>query len=102
MHQMIFYHTVVLFIKIRKNGVPMILNNMANSEFAYSTRSKSSGNFKVCSRVKVPNDLSVRSFRWRSVECWNVLPSSIKSIENDNQFKKSLKEWIRENIGINP
>ena len=101
-HQMVFYHTVVLFFKIRKNGSPVVLYKMATADYAYDTRSKTSGNIKVSSRIKVPSDLAARSFRWRSVSYWNLLPSKLKSIQSVNQFKQSLKSWIIMNVKINP
>jgi len=99
---MIFYHTIVLFYKTRKHSVPTVLLNMANADYSYNTRAKSVGNFRVSSEIKTPSDIAHRSYRWRSVQSWNVLPHEIKSIKNDVQFKKSLKVWIMENIDIYP
>ena len=36
-HQMVFYHTVVLFFKIRKNGTPVVLHKMVTADYAYAT-----------------------------------------------------------------
>ena len=101
-YQMIFFHTVVLFYKTRQSEVPSVLFNMASSDYAYSTREMSKGNYKVLSKVRIPSTLARQSFRWRSVEMWNRLPSEIKSKKNLSQFKKSLKPWIIQNININP
>ena len=102
-HQMVFYHTVVLLFKIRKNGSPVVLYTMATADYAYDTRSKTSGNIKeVSSSIKVPSDLAARSFRWRSVSYWNLLPGKLKSIQSVNKFKKALKSWIIKNVKINP
>ena len=101
-YQMIFFHTVVLFYKTRQSKVPSVLFNMASSDYAYSTRERSKGNYKVLSKVRIPSALAGQSFRWRSVEMWNRLPSEIKSKKNLSQFKKSLKLWIIQNININP
>ena len=101
-HQSVFYHTVILFYKIRQNSAPPVLFNMAHAEYAYSTRAKAKGSYKVLSSIRVPSSLAVQSFRWRSVQFWNMVPSEIKSIYSMVKFKKSLKLWTTENIGINP
>ena len=101
-HQMVFYHTVVLFYKTRQSGVPQVLFNMANVDYVYSTRAKLKGMYKVMSSSKVPSDLAMRSYRWLSVQYWNKLPVEIKTIKNVLQFKKSLKLWIAKNLDINP
>ena len=100
--QMVFYHTVVLFYKTRQSEVPAALYNMASIDYAYSTRAKVKGMYKVVSSIKVPSDLAVRSYRWRSVQQWNMLPTDVKTIKNVLQFKKSLKQWIIKNIDIYP
>ena len=57
MHQMVFYHTVVLFYKTRQSETPAALYNMASIDYAYSTRAKVKGMYKVVSSIKVPSDL---------------------------------------------
>ena len=101
-YQMIFYHTIVLFYKTKKYSAPTVLLNMSNAYYFYNTRAKSMGNYRVFSEIKTPSDIALRSYRWRSVQSWNILPYEIKSIKNDVQFKKSLKVWIMGNIDIYP
>jgi len=40
------------------------------------------------------------SFRWRSLQAWNLLPTRIRQIANIEAFKKHLKVWIKENLDI--
>ena len=101
-YQMIFYHTIVLFYKTKKYSAPTVRLNMPNAYHFYNTRAKSMGNYRVFSEIKTPSDIALRSYRWRSVQSWNILPYEIKSIKNDVQFKKSLKVWIMGNIDIYP
>ena len=75
---------------------------MSNAYYFYNTRAKSMGNYRVFSEIKTPSDIALRSYRWRSVQSWNILTYKIKSIKNDVQFKKSLKVWIMGNIDIYP
>ena len=99
---MVFYHTVVLFYKTRQSETPAALYNMASIDYAYSTRAKVKGMYKVASSIKVPSDLAVKSYMWHSVQQWNMLPTEVKTIKNVLQFKKSLKLWIIKNIDIHP
>ena len=100
--QMIFFHTVVLFYRTRERGLPVQLFKMASSDYNYNTRQKANGNYKVLSNIRRPSTLAMRSYRWRSVEWWNLLPLEIKCEKNVVHFKKSLKVWIRQNINITP
>ena len=102
LHQLVFYHTVILFYKIRRNSTPTVLFDMAQADYPYSTRAKAKGSYKVLSSIRVPSSLAVQSFRWRSVQFWNMVPFEIKSTNSMVKFKKSLKLWITENIGMNP
>ena len=101
-YQMVFFQTVVLFYKTRQKKVPAYLFNMASSDYSYSTREKAKGNYKVITAVRRPSSHAMKSYRWRSVDCWNMVPVEIKSIKYAVQFKKSLKVWISQNISINP
>ena len=101
-HQMVFFQTVVLFYKTRQNEVPANLFNMASSNYSYCTREQTKGNYKVISGIRRPSSNAMKSYRWRSVNCWNMVPSEIKSIKNIALFKKSLKLWISQNVSINP
>ena len=101
-HQLVFYHTVVLLYKVIQAESPKSIYSMIDSEFAYETRSKSAGKLKVQSRSPPRLNLCERSFRWRSVMCWNQLPSEITSISKVDDFKKHLKLWVAKNIPVDP
>ena len=101
-HQMIFFHTVVLFYRTRVSKVPVQLFKMASSDYSYNTREKANWNFKVVSNIRRPSTFAMKSYRWRSVEYWNMLPLKIKCEKNVHSFKKSLRIWIHQNIDTVP
>ena len=57
-------------------------------------------NLKIGPNQSASHTISQRSFRWRTSAQWNKLPLEIRHSKTAKQFKKSLKEWIKENVPL--
>ena len=101
-HQLVFFHTVVLMYKTLANKSPEYLFRMTGSEYNYKTRAKDAGKLRQVQEYKVENELNYKSYRWRSIRSWNQLPQDITSITSIQEFKFKLKAWVMENISIHP
>ena len=99
-NQLIFFHTVLLLHKIINAGAPRTLFRMFSSDYVYNTRNKTAGKLKVQADNHPHLNLNSKSFRWRSVTCWNMLPSSLTKITGRDSFKVQFKAWIWKNIPI--
>ena len=73
-HQLVFFHTVVLLFKTLQNESPDYLYSMAVTDYNYKTRAKDSGKLRLVSEYKVDHELNLKSYRWRSIRSWNQLP----------------------------
>ena len=89
-HQLVFFHTVVLLYKTLKDKSPEYLFSMAGTDYNYNTRAKESGKLRVVSDYKPNNELNLKSYRWRSIRYWNKLPVTITRISNLSMFKFQL------------
>ena len=98
--QLVVFQSIVLLYKVRKSQRPSYLYNMFTTERRYATRGENHGKLQSSS-VNPPNQiLNCRSFRWRSLQIWNQLPSNIIQIDNIVEFKSKLKIWIRMHVDI--
>ena len=70
------------------------------SDIRYLTRFDRSEKLEVVAEYNPTVALNLKSFRWRSVNCWNQLPIQVRQIESISEFKPKLKKWIEENIEI--
>ena len=101
-NQLVFFHTVLLLFKVRKNKKPKCLFEMVVSaeNERYGSRSGQIGTLKVA-ESKVPvQRLNFESFKWRSVRFWNQLPMELRVMEHQENFKNKLKSWVREHIDL--
>ena len=99
-NQLVFFHTVLLLYKTRTNQQPKALFKMQNSQFSYRTRAADTDRIRMDADYLVRNEINARSYRWRSIRSWNMLPPELTSISNLGKFKSRLKEWTRRNISI--
>ena len=98
-HQLVFFHSVLLIYKVKKDRVPENLYNMFSSTYSYDTRQARGGMIKLMGIPKL--DLSKNSFRWRGANQFNQLPETIRTSPNVMVFKARAKEWIRSNVSLN-
>ena len=101
-NQLVFFHTVVLLYKTLQNQSPEYLLSMAGTEYNYKSRAKDAGKLRVVAGYKIDSDLNIKSYRWRSIKCWNQLPQDITSTPNLYKFKVKLKAWVLKNVDLNP
>ena len=50
----------------------------------------------------ITSDLGLKNFTHLAAEQWNRLPQEIRSISKQEIFKKEVKNWIRNNVPIDP
>ena len=93
---MVFYHTVLLVYKVRRNKSPFYLHSMFNSEYAYNTRRAESGAIQVIGRPTL--EISKSSFKWRGSAQFNDLPADIRQTTCETTFKFMAKAWIVKNV----
>ena len=86
--QLVYYHSLLTVFKIRKSGEPEYLARKLNHE-------------NRLQKIIIPNtglSLAKRSFFYRAAQQWNLLPTSVRNINQVGTFKKELREWILKNI----
>ena len=93
------YHTVVLVFKVLRLGKPSYIRSMFSTEYRRMTRQALQGIIKP-SRGVAKQEFAAKSFRFRAVLNYNLLPVSIKEATNEIHFKKMAKQWIMENIPL--
>ena len=96
--QMVFYYTVSLTWKIVKTGKPEYLASRLNMEFPRNTRQATQNNIRLPPQCN--KRLTEKSFLQRAPMCFNQVPSDIRSIEAEGNFKHKLKMWIMEKIPL--
>ena len=100
--QLVFYHSVTLVHHVQSSGIPKFLYRMynLNKEETIQTRQSTLHLLKL-QNEKVPrNEIVRKGFRWRSCKDYNMLPLSVRSVNDVNTFKKMAKSWIKDNIPI--
>jgi hypothetical protein len=99
--QLAMYHTVLIVFKVLKTGTPSYINSMFSTDYRRMTRQALQGEIKPSPMRSVARqELANKSFRFRAVHDYNLLPVQIKEAASPNLFKKSAKKWIMENIPI--
>ena len=101
-HQLVFYHTVILLFKTLHTQTPKYLYEMTSTELHYPARAENPGKLRAVADYIPEQGLNCKSYKWRSTRCWNQLPSNIRVLPNLIQFKAKLKSWVLLNIAINP
>ena len=95
------YHTVLMVYKVLKTGTPSYINSMFNTDYRRMTRQAIQGVIKPSPVRSISRqELANKSFRFRAVQDYNLLPVQIKEATSLTIFKKSAKKWIMENIPV--
>ena len=95
-HQLAFYHSVLLVYKVKSSQQPQYLSNMFNWSYRYNTRQADRGQIRLEGRPRL--EITSSSFKWRAARQFNQLPADILSSKTIKTFKGRVKSWIRENI----
>ena len=100
--QLVFYHSVILLFKVKRAEQPTYIFGMTGSvkNERYGARSSQVGALRVIGSRFPRHSLNENSFRWRSTRYWNQLPAQLRTMDEVNKFKKSLKSWVQDNVKI--
>ena len=101
-HQLVFFHTLVLLFKTNQQKTPQYLFDMTSSDLNYKTRAENPGKLRSVADYIPEQGLNRKSYKWRSTMYWNQLPPDIRLMDNLGKFKVKLKSWVLLNIDINP
>ena len=96
--QLVHYHSLLLLFKVKLQAKPEYLKAVFTTEFPYRTRLATGMGIRRGDRNNY--DVTKRSFVSRTTTLWNELPTSIRSANSIDQFKKNLKSWIEVNIPL--
>ena len=84
-------------------------NKLTSNNYVYNTRTwvhlkdgQYGSNLRIGPSKSADHLLANRSFRWRSSKQWNSLPIEIRHSKSVNEFKMSLKAWIKTNVPLKP
>ena len=94
--QLVEYHSLVLIFKSNLEKKPVFLQKYLTKTFTYRTRAASTG--CIVANQKTTKDISKESFIIKSTKMWNVLPPQIKQATTMQEFKRTLRAWIRINV----
>jgi hypothetical protein len=97
-HQLAYYHSVMIIYKVKVNHSPRYLDNMFSWSYEANTRQATSGQIRQLGRPRL--ELTRDSFRWRAADQFNNLPTDVRNSENIRIFKLKAKAWILENISF--
>jgi hypothetical protein len=97
-YQLSVHHSVVLVFKVKQEKSPKYLYNMLSTTYNYTTRETDSKRIRHTRGTEL--GLAQDSFRWRSVDMFNLLPLEIRNMSNLRKFKSASKDWIKQNIGL--
>ena len=100
--QLVVYHTVTMVYKILKTGSPTFLYNRLSTVHPFRTRQSSTGSIRQDETFRSKSSLPRDSFRYRGAHDYNRIPPSIRSIPNLTSFKIKLRQWVKQNIGMEP
>ena len=113
--QLLVYHSLVILQKTisSKTSVYLYKKVTSGGDFAHRTRQAATCPPGFSFSVTHPTDsgsirqgpgptldLSMQGWCWKSVDCYNTLPTELKLERNLFGFKKRLKDWIGMNISI--
>ena len=84
--QLAMYHTVVLVYKVLRTGTPSYISSMFSTEYRRMTRQALQGMIKP-SRGIAKQELTNKSFRFRAVHDYNLLPVSSKGQQEVKKIK---------------
>ena len=85
--QLVSYHTLMLVFSTLKSGKPEYLSNMFSTDYCYQTRFSEQGNIRAAGNHEPRLEIMNKSFKYRGMRNWNILPTNIKTEENPRIFK---------------
>ena len=98
--QLVFYHSVVLIHKTLVTKYPKYIHNKLSSEFPYNTRLAESEAVRMGADFQAKLELTEKSFMNRGTVDFNKLPTELRKISKNDEFKIRLKKWVVENCKI--
>ena len=100
--QLVFYHSVVMLHKTRLTGFPKYLYNMYqfDDEPMRKTRLAQLNLVKLRVPQIFKSELTRTGFKWRSIQCYNQLPLSTRSVKDITKFKQMARSWTKEHIPL--
>ena len=105
--QLAIYHNCLTVYKIRQHSKPVyfkerfggVMNHEIEDPISSRTRLNSTGGIRL-QMNRNQSDLEKQSFVNNSVKSWNSLPIEIRQCTSVPSFKRSLREWILQNVSI--
>ena len=96
--QLATYHTALQVYKARRDHKPEYIDRIFPRPFPYNTRA-AAGNSSIILQ-KADYSFSSQSFMVRGSKIWNRLPAELMMINKVDKFKKGLRQWIRDRVGM--
>ena len=96
--QLVHFHSLVLVFKIKFHIKPEYFSHYFSAEFPYQKRLAKGQGIRRGDQYKY--EVTRNSFVVRASAKWNLLPAQVRTLASLEQFKKSLKLWIKENVSI--
>ena len=101
--QLSTYHSLVLVYKILSTGSPHYLYSKLSNvcHLPYPIRSAADKHkIRLGKDSQADSELARSSFKYRATCEWNLLPLSIRQVEDIKIFKKEVKKWVAGNVPI--
>ena len=88
--------------KTRLTGFPKYLYNMYqfDDEPMRKTRLAQLNLVKLRIPQIFKSELTRTGFKWRSIQCYNQLPLSTRSVKDITKFKQMARSWTKEHIPL--
>jgi hypothetical protein len=97
--QLVCYHSNLVLRSSQAVGKPKFLLRKTQTAGPRNTRLRSSAN--IYPPPKPKKDVGRRGLLCRTIPVWNQLPKEVLAMEKHSRFKILLKEWVKDNVGIN-
>ena len=94
--QMIVFHSLKLFYKVKLYKKPSYLYSQISHKFNANTRLGRNNGIKEHRRVK--STLPRNSCIPRTINHWNSLPQSLRMAPNIPTFRSKLRNWVKNNF----
>ena len=93
-NQLSIYHTLIeAYNVVEKTSSEKIRRKIVNTQEGYSLRSTTNKDLIVPSKTRA----SCQGFSYFAAKLYNKIPTEIRNAQ-ENIYKKSVKDWIWENI----
>ena len=94
--QMIVFHSLMLLYKVKLYKKPCYLYSQISNKFNSNTRLGKNNGIKEHRRIK--STLGRNSCIPRTINHWNSLPPSLRTIPSITTFRLKLRSWVKNNI----